>query len=139
MEDWKKVVIEYNPAVRVLFGYASKEKNVRGNVFISDVIQSKQNEQTKILNHNAIDRFTGGVIDGALFSEKVIYDDKSGYTITFKVYKDGLKGNEDIIKAFEAALSDVATGMLPLGGGVNRGNGCFSGKVVKDGREIGGI
>ena len=41
-----------------------------------------------------------------------------------------------VMQAFESALKDVATGMLPLGGGVNRGNGCFEGTIKRNGELI---
>ena len=40
------------------------------------------------------------------------------------------------MKAFELALADIKNGMLPLGGGVTKGNGFFSGKLTKNGTEI---
>jgi CRISPR/Cas system CMR subunit Cmr4 (Cas7 group RAMP superfamily) len=124
-----------NLAVQALFGCTRKvkesggnEKEVlqRGNVLISDVIQAKKVEQHKILNHVSIDRFTGGAIDGALFSEEVTYGKGEVYTLTFRVKNDVLKDGA-VQQAFEDALTDITTGMLPLGGGVNRGHGCFSG------------
>ena len=47
---------------------------------------------------------------------------------------DGLKsaGYENA----EDALKDLCTGMLPLGGGVNRGNGCFEGEIKRNGELI---
>ena len=63
-----------NEAVRLLFGCEGDEKGggkQRGNVLISDMFI--KSAQDKILNHVAIDRFTGGAIDGALFSEKAAY------------------------------------------------------------------
>ena len=134
-----------NEAVRELFGYVeegqSDNQAVRGNVIISDVIQQIV-EQTKILNHVAIDRFTGGAIDGALFTEEVIYSEKE-FELTIYVHSavDVNHISEEEIKktplgAFECALRDVANGMLPLGGGVNRGHGCFSGTVFRNGKPL---
>lgn len=143
-----------NTAVKELFGSEGQKKGNKtqgqqpGNVLISDVIKIKKVSQ-KLLNHVAIDRFTGGAIDGALFSEKVIYDkDKKEYeksrtasaVSSKKVIDDKDKKeeyeiiiyvrkkdySEHVIPAFEQALQDICCGMLPLGGGVNRGHGCFS-------------
>ena len=132
-----------NKAVQTLFGYTTKneKKTVRGNILISDVIQKRDKEQeknskqTKILNHVSIDRFTGGAIDGALFTEEVSYGNDEIYTLTFKV-KNGILNDDSIRQAFEAALFDIAKGMLPLGGGTNRGHGCFTGKIFKNKVEI---
>lgn len=131
-----------NLAVKELFGYEGEKKEGKtvgqkvGNVIISDVILDKEGEN-KLLNHVAIDRFTGGTIDGALFSEKVTYDsineEENYYRIKVLVrHKDY---TPHVITSFEKALKDICCGMLPLGGGVNRGHGCFCGKLYKDGEE----
>lgn len=133
-----------NPAIQALFGYTRKVKDEkgdekeelkRGNVLISDVIQTRNEEQDKILNHVSIDRFTGGAMDGALFSENVVYGKNKEYILIFKVNKHALEDKE-IEQSFEQSLRDIVTGMLPLGGGINRGHGCFSGKVYKNSNEI---
>lgn len=118
-----------NEAVRALFGYTEEESNVskRGNVIISDMIQYEvEGVKQKILNHVAIDRFTGGAIDGALFSEEVVYGEGQEYRLEVLVHKNAFE-REKVKEAFEATLDDLTSGMLPLGGGTNRGNGCFSG------------
>jgi len=124
-----------NIAVQTLFGYTNEKDMARGNVLISDVIREKNSEQPKILNHVSIDRFTGGAIEGALFSEKVIYGNGKEYILSFKVKNEALTDN-DIQQAFENALYDITAGLLPLGGGTNRGHGCFTGKIIKNGEEI---
>jgi len=126
-----------NEAVKVLFGYISNndQKAVRGNVIISDIIKKRKTEKEKLLNHIAIDRFTGGTIDGALFSEEVIWGDNETYELNIKVHKEALN-NDTIKEALELALKDITTGMLPLGGGVNRGHGCFSGELFKNKNKI---
>ncbi|MBR5373086.1 MAG: CRISPR-associated protein [Paludibacteraceae bacterium] len=124
-----------NEAVQALFGYEnqSERKQVRGNLLFSDVIECKLND--KILNHVAIDRFTGGAIDGALFSEKTTYGEGHNFTFTILAKNDALK-EEEVMLALENALTDICKGMLPLGGGVNRGNGVFNGSLTKDGVVI---
>ena len=126
-----------NPAVKALFGYTSQDEKEqkRGNVLISDVIVAKSDETTKIQNHISIDRFTGGAIEGALFSENVIYGMGISYILMIKVLNDVIADN-DIEKSFESALFDIVEGKLALGGGINRGHGCFNGKLVKNGKEI---
>lgn len=115
-----------NKAVRALFGYQDEKGDLhRGNVIFSDVFKDF-NE--KILNHVAIDRFTGGAIDGALFSEKVSYGQKKEITLEILVSEtDEIRQDANILPAFRAALGDLCSGLLPLGGGVCRGNGTFTG------------
>lgn len=133
-----------NPAVQILFGYTSDNgKEIRrGNLLFSDIIEDRQ-LQDKILNHVAIDRFTGGAIDGALFSERATYvtDNNKWFTLTVLVPKAILEkedetGEKIYQSALEEAMKDICKGMLPLGGGVNRGNGVFTGSLIKDGETI---
>lgn len=124
------------PAVEAIFGKAGQDsdKDIKcGNIMLSDVIISagKKTEDEKIMNHVAIDRFTGGTMDGALFTEKVTNGLGREIQLTIDVRKDSIQ-DEDIRKAFELALQDVADGLLPLGGGVNRGNGTFVETLSKE-------
>jgi len=124
------------PAVEAIFGKAGQDsdKDIKcGNIMLSDVIISagQKTEGEKIMNHVAIDRFTGGTMDGALFTEKVINGLGREIQLTVDVRKDSIQG-EDIRKAFELALQDIDDGLLPLGGGVNRGNGTFVRTLSKE-------
>jgi CRISPR/Cas system CSM-associated protein Csm3 (group 7 of RAMP superfamily) len=129
-----------NFAVKTLLGSEGEkdgEGQLRGNVIFSDIIE-KRNVEDKILNHVAIDRFTGGAMDGALFSEKTTYvrEKDKPFEMTLLVRKEVLdKKDKKVEQALEAALQDICKGMLPLGGGVNRGNGIFTG-TLKRGEEI---
>lgn len=125
-----------NVAVKALFGSEGekgedgKMKNKqRGNVLISDVIE-KRNVSPKVLNHVSIDRFTGGAIDGALFNEETLYANDLPISLEILVNND-VFNIPKVQEAFEKTLADLCSGMLPLGGGVNRGNGCFEGTLTK--------
>jgi len=141
------IICEKNDAVKALFGYAldndrdknqcdnkdqekcdNKNKGQRGNVIFSDFFMETK-ESLKILNHVTIDRFTGGTIDGALFDEKVV-NDAQEITFTFSVLRSVLQDNT-IKESLELTLNDICSGMLPLGGGVMRGHGCFKGQWEK--------
>lgn len=132
-----------NEAVRLLFGMAGEgagNEIRRGNVIFSDIIGGRIKD--KVLNHVAIDRFTGGGIEGALFSEKAVWTDGVSYNTDIIVDEEGLldvcvlefgeeKADEkmaEVKRALTYALDDLCNGMLPLGGGVNRGHGIFKGK-----------
>ena len=122
-----------NKAVQTLFGSQDMDNSCRGRVLVSDVIQKKSS--TKILNHVSVDRFTGGAVAGALFSERVWAKEPSE-TYTLKFLLEPGEVDADVLGAFEDALKDIAKGMLPLGGGVNRGHGVFEGKVLKNGEVL---
>lgn len=130
-EDLQAVTGSNNIAVRELFGYVGKseEDQRSGNIFISDIIAANHVD-SKILNHVSVDYFTGGAIRGALFSEKVSYDTNT-YTLTLLLGKADY--SEGVTSALERALKDLCNGMLPLGGGVNRGHGYFRGIILKNG------
>ncbi len=140
-EDLAKLLTLYNPDVVDLFGFSvnSRDENLvsikdkkRGRVMISDLFDASKSR--KVLNHVAIDRFTGGAIDGALFTEEVATT--SGILeldVVVKNVTSNNSGSTNAIEALEAALKDIASGLLPLGGGVMRGNGCFTGQIIKNG------
>lgn len=144
-----------NPAVKAIFGSEGEKdektkkmvEKLRGNFIMSDIIKEKNpSTRQKILNHVSIDRFTGGAIDGALFSEETLYANNESFEFTIMVNNQAFKGNveneekiekEDIQYALEQSLKDICSGMLSLGGGVNRGNGCFeNGKLFRNGEQI---
>lgn len=115
-----------NQAVQQLFGYQDSDSKLhRGRVIFTDVM-FHQAKTDKFLNHVSIDRFTGGAIAGALFTEKVAYAENDADTVSLDIL---IEKNSQISpsarQAFYMALRDLATGMLPLGGGVNRGHGRF--------------
>ncbi len=136
-----------NMAVRILFGSEGNNKDLgisRGNVIFSDIIRKALPD--KIFNHVAIDRFTGGAIEGALFNEKATYG--GGQTYQTMIMLDRLcaeracrkelgkdareedvkKLLKKVVSAFEATIDDLCNGMLPLGGRVNKGYGVFTGE-----------
>lgn len=134
VDDEKAKTGDENTAVRELFGYAGdKDKSMRGNVSISDVHIS-EGMSDKVVPHVAIDRFTGGTLDGALFSEKAVYGNRREITLTVRVAKKNYQ--EKVTDALELSIADICKGLLPLGGGVNRGNGAFNGTLTKDGETI---
>lgn len=137
-KDNQPLVGTENPAVLALFGSEDAEKRLPGNLLISDIIEPPKGEtKKKLLNHVSIDRFTGGAIKGALFTEEVTVGNGQSYSLRFFVNKKIFQGDKEIKEestipeAFHLALKDLCEEMLPLGGGVNRGNGCFSGELIK--------
>ena len=114
-----------------IFGEAKEEsKGLKGKILFSDCYLKKSGE--KVFDHVSIDRFTGGAIEGALFQEKTVADVET-FTIEILLKNDV----EDRYKeALEAALTDITTGMLPLGGATTKGHGVFSGNVFKNGEKL---
>lgn len=126
-EEFKQHTGDNNLAVRELFG-STTNGITRGNVIFSDII-----EQTdilyKVLPHVAIDRFTNAPINGALFQEKVSLAGEIEFKTVITLTKS--IDTPNVVESFEHALQDLCNGLLPLGGGVNRGNGRFTGCFTK--------
>lgn len=125
---------QINQAINALFGSEESldtEKPKRGNVLVSDIIVAPlASSSKKLLQHVKIDRFTGGAIQGALFGEEPIFARGQFFEMNVLVHKEAFS-EKNIRDAFEKTLEDLCCGLLPLGGGVNRGNGCFTGTLVK--------
>jgi CRISPR/Cas system CSM-associated protein Csm3 (group 7 of RAMP superfamily) len=125
----KLPVGENNPAVQALFGYAKdsdKEDGQRGRVIIPDIFLDADKVEEKVFSHVAIDRFTGGAIDGALFEERVI-EFKEAKTINIFVETSAFDGDKRVKTAFTKALDDLVNGHLALGGNTTKGHGIFTG------------
>lgn len=125
--DFESKTGNNNKAVQQLFGFIDTDNKTakRGKVIIPDKYIDYLENDIHIFNHVAIDRFTGGGMDGALFSEKVITTDKE---IELDIFVDKSAIKEDNIKkAFKNTLDDLVNGFLPLGGMTTKGNGVFTG------------
>ena len=127
-----------NEAVVKLFGSSGSESDAisRGNVLLSDVILEPSETEldklrdNKLLNHVTIDRITGGTIAGHLFTEKVTHRPNQPFKEVLYVNAEVLR-DDDIKVALERSLQDICDGLLPLGGGTNRGHGIFTGSIIK--------
>lgn len=113
--------IEDCPAIRQLFGSSSGDGGIAGALRINDL--HLDNTATSVLMHNRIDRFTGGVIKGGLFSEQVLW--QTPFTLKIHLDSPG-KVEADARQALQLALQDLACGRLPLGAGGSRGLGSFN-------------
>ncbi len=134
-ENLKNYVEENNQAVKTLFGEQAQVVNgnllgERGIVILDDLYYDDI-DNSKIFNHVAIDRFTGGSIDGALFSEKVSYKRDKKIVLEINLAKE--IEDDTILLAFEETLKDICRGLLPLGGMTTKGFGMFTGKLLKKG------
>ena len=77
----------------------------------------------KTLSRNAIDRFTGGTVDGALFTERTYYGGTTDLVIGWRG-KEPMPENE--CGALAAALTDLHYGFLSVGGETSIGRGIFT-------------
>ncbi len=94
-----------------------------GRVMIADVRMDPRQTVFQVIDHNGIDRFTGGVRRGILFSEQVIHHAR--LTLTIDLAGGWLGVPDDLRTAFERALDDLREERLALGAGASRGHGFF--------------
>jgi hypothetical protein len=133
-------------AVRALFGSANNENagdmeepDHAGRLFIDDVHFETGVVTTQ--KHNVIDRFTGGVRDGLLFEEELLFRTPFVGENAIHLYVDQPESVPLIARqALHKALEDLARGRLALGAGSGRGHGFFRGRIAwsDNGRWIGG-
>ena len=103
-----------------LFGYVKEKEKLKRISKISFSETQLVGAREKILSRNAIDRFSGGTVKGALFTEKTYYSGRGDLCIT-------LKGNTTIEqrRALCAAITDLHMGYLAVGGETSIGRGLF--------------
>ncbi len=129
-QDWSGSL--QDKTLAPLFGIEAVHTKNQGNVgaiIINDLYPEIMPEalpsRVKVMMHNAIDRFTGGTLKGALFSEELIYKGTLNCTIIFDLKR--LEGVSDhLMQAFICAIQDLGEGRLALGAGSSKGHGYFT-------------
>lgn len=120
-------------AVEPLFGgQADHEAGTggQGALVLDDIYLENPSTPTLVM-HNAIDRFTGGVMRGALFSEEVLWQDQ----LTLEIWLKPVTLEDKLRDAFRHALKDLAEGRMNLGADFARGHGFF--RAVEGHEHIG--
>ncbi len=85
----------------------------------------------KVMSRNAIDRFTGGTTDGALFTERSYYGGETHLVISLgRLGKGQSQYNDKFLRALSATLSDLHEGLLSVGGLTAVGKGIFRVKEI---------
>jgi len=115
-DEWQSPPLE----LKELFGYADSDNHqnsIAGKLRVSDCkIQFKE---TVIRTHNSIDRFTGGVRKGALYSEELLYQPE--FTVELSIDKNHALSSE-LKQALLDTIENLKIGLLPIGAGSGRGN-----------------
>lgn len=132
-----------------LFGFvkqdgSNKENARRGLIRMEETTIAKESVKPMLQNRIRIDRFTGGVIDGALFnSEPVWTTNKEDLQITFTIDSLNKIKDETTQKLYKKLLlmllKDLWTGDLPIGGEKNIGRGVLQGKaanIIDNNQEV---
>ncbi|MCH7306287.1 RAMP superfamily CRISPR-associated protein [Acinetobacter sp. NIPH 1869] len=121
VDDDSAFETDENPAINKLFGFAKDKDGKAGVLAFHDIYLQQQ--QIQVDMHNKIDRYTGGVITGALFSEAVLW--QSQVQIKIDILKPTAQIDKNAKQALALALQDLADGWLPLGASGSRGLGVF--------------
>ena len=112
---------ENNDAVKALFGTAKDsqtQSGIKGRVIFKDIFISEKEATEVKLMHNTIDRFTGGTLETALFSEKAFHVKE--LTLEYRIEPTSEE------KYFQLALEDIKNGLLPIGGMAAKGHGIIN-------------
>ncbi|WP_103064256.1 RAMP superfamily CRISPR-associated protein [Actinomyces qiguomingii] len=127
--DVHKQLADDPTLVRDLFGSTKH----RGALTVLDTVASSNGTGRKV-THNAGDRWTGGVAEGALFSE-MVFDNAKWNDIVLELDADALPGSDDRRKAawclLGLVLAELTTGTLPLGSRGTRGMGQVNVSAVR--------
>ncbi|MDA9557145.1 RAMP superfamily CRISPR-associated protein [Vibrio sp.] len=110
--------------VRTLLGYAADHKNssegLAGSLWVEDC--TVQYQHAHVRQHTALDQFTGGVRQGALFSEELLYQPEFTLTLSFAhTRSQNVELSDTLTQALEATIEDLEIGLLPMGAGSGRG------------------
>lgn len=107
-------------ALTELLGFADSdnhENSKAGSLWVEDA--NIDYEHTVIRHHNSIDRFTGGVRKGALFSEELLYQPR--FTLRLHLATPLEELPKELQQSYEDTLQDLKLGLLPMGAGSGRG------------------
>lgn len=106
---------------------SSQSTGRAGNIVFYDTIvgNREDNDCARIKNRIHIDKFTGGVMHGALFNEKNV----SG-TINFRIVIYDRNAPDSTCGLLLMALRDMALGVMSVGGGFNVGKGIIDVKKI---------
>lgn len=136
LEDWSKRPKE----IEQLFGYKSDDdQGQAGLLMIADAEiiyydeqKGEQDRQKNIIHrtHNSINRFTGGVMPGALYTEELLYQPQ--FNIKAYVIDQNIKLSNAMKNAIKDTLQDLKTGRLSIGAGTGRGTSLTqgNGKII---------
>lgn len=118
---------EQNEVLNSIFGSISGTNGSAGHIRCSDIYVNVNKAQH--VQHVAIDRLTGGAIDGALFDEAPVWE--QGLELNAQIEFTDLNALQTAV--LMQALLDICTGDAPIGGGINRGNGVVRIKDLENG------
>lgn len=106
-------------SIHDLFGNVSKVDSHKSNISFSE--SRFKGAKEKVMSRTAIDRFTGGAVEGALYTERIYYGGEANLIISFR---RNLEDQE--INILAATIADLHFGFLAVGGLTSIGRGLFT-------------
>ncbi len=100
-------------------------KAKKGKIRIHEVYLDKDDFPTELQTRIKIDRFTGGVMEGALFDSMPVFAPEQSEHVTINMEIDNYEEYEAGLLLL--VLKDIWSGDLPVGGEKNVGRGVFQG------------
>jgi CRISPR/Cas system CSM-associated protein Csm3 (group 7 of RAMP superfamily) len=134
-----KIMGKSEEAFLDLFGHVSEDEKlqIRSRLRVEEFLFQKDEVKPMVQNRIRIDRFTGGVIDGALFnSEPVWTSGEEQVKLTFTILKGA---SPDEKKLLLMLLKDLWLEDLAIGGEKNVGRGILIGQeatIYNGGKKI---
>lgn len=113
-----------------LFGEVNQKNKTKKKSRIRFSESEIKNCRDVVMTRNAIDRFSGGTVGGALFTEKTYYGGKTTLAISMQEKISPVQVN-----ALAAAIADLHHGYLAVGGLTSIGRGRFRVTAI-NGREV---
>lgn len=111
--------------VTCMFGTMEKKHNQASRITVKETVIQQPAHTELVQNRIAIDRFTGGVVEGALFNEQPVFgSDRTEVTLELRLINP--KSSE--MGLLMLLLKDLWTSDLPLGGTSSIGRGRLKGK-----------
>lgn len=109
------------PLAARYFGHVSGEDKSKADIYFSEsVIEGGCDKE---FSRSAINRFTGGSADKALYTERAHYGGETLLTITLR--ENGAQDKALFLNALAAAVVDLHEGILAVGGETSIGRGLF--------------
>ncbi len=106
----------------------SKKSHKSDIRFHESVIKDGKN---KIVSRNAIDRFSGGTADTALFTEQMVYGGTTVLSIDIRnISQKDSQLMDKFLRLLAATMTDLHMGYIALGGETSIGHGLFSIKRI---------
>jgi CRISPR/Cas system CSM-associated protein Csm3 (group 7 of RAMP superfamily) len=131
-QEWaEKGLAEHNTATDLLFGYersgtGDDVDGQAGLLWFHDLYLQK-NVTLHEQMHNRLDRFTGGVMAGGLYSTQSLWQSHFELEIGCSAL-ESIDAN--VLHALRLALEDLCCSRLPLGANGSRGLGAMTGTIV---------